>query len=539
MKKLTPVFIISVSIALAFILWGVFAAENLETVTQSIQGFITNELGWFYLLAATGFLIFSLYLIFSPYGKIKLGKPDEKPEYNYLTWFSFLFTAGMGIGLVFWGVSEPMYHFFEPPSAQPGSNAAAGEAMRYSIFHWGLHPWAIYSVVALALAYFKFRKGSPGIMSAVFHPLLGDRVNGKIGTIINVIVVFATIFGVATSLGFGAAQISAGLAYLVPGIGSLSDVVLQLIVILIVTVLFMISAQTGINKGIRILSKANVYLAILLMLFVLFFGPTSYIMGVFTQGVGSYIQNLVGMSFRLDVYNPETTWVEGWTIFYWAWWISWAPFVGTFIARVSRGRTIREFVIGVLAVPATFGALWFSVFGGTGIYMQREGIADIMGTMTESGMEVALFAVLEQFPLGIIMSILAVFLISSFFITSADSATVVLGMQTTNGSLNPPNSVKFVWGLIISGTAAVLLTSPEGLGALQTAAIIAALPFTVIMIFMIVSLMMSLKQEKPTLASEKERIKYERYELKQEREKLKQEKQLFKEEKAETKKKKN
>jgi glycine betaine transporter len=538
MKKLTPVFIISVSIALAFILWGLFAAENLETVTQSIQGFITDELGWFYLLAATGFLIFSIYLIFSPYGKIKLGKPDEKPEYNYLTWFSFLFTAGMGIGLVFWGVSEPMYHFFEPPSAEPGSNAAAGEAMRYSIFHWGLHPWAIYSVVALALAYFKFRKGSPGIMSAVFHPLLGDRVNGKIGTIINVIVVFATIFGVATSLGFGAAQISAGLAYLVPGLGSMSDVVLQLIVILIVTVLFMISAQTGINKGIRIMSKANVYLALLLMLFVLFFGPTSYIMGVFTQGVGSYIQNLVGMSFRLDVYDSETTWVQGWTIFYWAWWISWAPFVGTFIARVSRGRTIREFIIGVLAVPATFGALWFSVFGGTGIYMQREGIADIMGTMTDSGMEVALFAVLEQFPLGIIMSILAVFLISSFFITSADSATVVLGMQTTNGSLNPPNSVKFVWGLIISGTAAILLTSPEGLGALQTAAIIAALPFTVIMIFMIISLMMSLRDEKPTLATEKERIRNERYELKQERDKFKQEKQLFKEEKASIKKKK-
>ncbi|MEC2072940.1 glycine betaine uptake BCCT transporter [Alkalihalophilus marmarensis] len=538
MKKLTPVFIISVAIAFAFIVWGVFAPENLEAVTSSTQGFITNELGWFYLLAATGFLIFSLYLIFSPYGKIKLGKPDEKPEYNYLTWFSFLFTAGMGIGLVFWGVSEPMYHFFEPPSADPASNAAAGEAMRYSIFHWGLHPWAIYSVVALALAYFKFRKGAPGIMSAVFQPLLGDRVNGKIGTTINVIVVFATIFGVATSLGFGAAQISAGLAYLIPGLGNFSDAALQLIVILIVTVLFMVSAQTGLNKGIRILSKTNVYLAVILLLFVLFLGPTSYIMGVFTQGVGSYIQNLVGMSFRLDVYNAETSWVEGWTIFYWAWWISWAPFVGTFIARVSRGRTIREFVIGVLAVPATFGALWFSVFGGTGIYMQREGIADINGIMTDSGMEVALFAVLEQFPLGLIMSIVAVFLISSFFVTSADSATVVLGMQTTNGSLNPPNSVKFVWGLIISASAAVLLTSPEGLGALQTAAIIAALPFTVIMIFMIISVMKALKEEKPTLATEKERIRQERFELKQEREKLKQEKILFKEEKAADKKKK-
>ncbi len=287
--------------------------------------------------------------------------------------------------------------------------------MRYSIFHWGLHPWAIYSVVALALAYFSFRKKSPGLMSSVFEPLLGERVNGGIGTTINVIVVIATIFGVATSLGFGAAQISAGLGYLSPPIANMNEQFLKLIVIIVVTVLFMISSHTGINKGIRILSNVNVYLAILLMLFILFLGPTSYIMGVFTQGVGSYLQNLLGMSFRLDIYNPESTWVDDWTIFYWAWWISWAPFVGSFIARVSRGRTIREFVIGVLAVPALFGALWFSVFGGTGIFLQREGIADIFQLMSDAGMEVALFAVLENFPLGVFISIIAVLLISSFF----------------------------------------------------------------------------------------------------------------------------
>ncbi|GAE28021.1 glycine betaine transporter OpuD [Halalkalibacter wakoensis JCM 9140] len=538
MKKVTPVFTISVSIAVAFILWGIFAPANLETVTTAIQSFITNELGWFYLLAATAFLIFCLYLIFSPYGKIKLGKPDDKPEYTYLTWFSFLFTAGMGIGLVFWGVAEPLYHFFDPPTAEPGSHQAAGEAMRYAFFHWGLHPWAIYSVVALALAYFRFRKDSPAVMSAILQPLIGDRANGALGTSINVLVVFATIFGVATSLGFGAAQISAGLSYLIPGLQTMNQVLLQLIVILIVTVLFMLSAQTGLNKGIRILSKTNIYLAIALLLFVLLLGPTSYIMGVFTQGIGSYLQNLAGMSFRLDVYNPETTWVEGWTIFYWAWWISWAPFVGTFIARVSKGRTIREFIVGVLAVPSLFGALWFAVFGGTGIQMQRLGTADIMDTMSVNGMEVALFAVLEQFPLGLLLSIIAVFLISSFFVTSADSATVVLGMQTTNGNLNPPNQVKFVWGLIISATAAVLLSTDKGLGALQTAAIIAALPFTVIMIFMVFSVMKSLKEEKPTLASEKERIRQERYELKQEREKFREEKAAFKKEKTEHKKKK-
>ncbi|NEU29521.1 BCCT family transporter [bacterium LRH843] len=524
MKKVTSVFTISVAITLAFIFWGVIAPSNLAAVTGTIQSFITHELGWFYLLAATGFLIFSIYLIFSPYGNIKLGKQEDKPDYDYLTWFAFLFTAGMGIGLVFWGVAEPIYHYFDPATSVPETDQAAGEAMRYSIFHWGLHPWAIYSVVALALAYSKFRKNSTGMMSAVLQPLLGDRTNGWIGSSINVLVVFATVFGVATSLGFGAAQISAGLSYLTPGLQSINSTFLQLLVIIIVTVLFMISAQTGLDKGIRILSKFNVYLAIILMFFVLLLGPTSYIMGVFTQGIGSYFQNIIGMSFRLDIYNPEATWVEGWTIFYWAWWISWAPFVGSFIARVSKGRTIREFVIGVLTVPAIFGALWFSVFGGTGMYMQREGIVDIMTSMTNSGMEVALFLILEQFPFSLILSIVTVFLIASFFITSADSATVVLGMQSTNGDLNPSNSVKFIWGLIISSTAAVLLSTEQGLGALQTAAIIAALPFTFIMIMMIISLMKSLRAEKPTLLIEKERIRQERHELKVEREKLRREK---------------
>ncbi|WP_100404625.1 glycine betaine uptake BCCT transporter [Bacillus solitudinis] len=516
MQRFNPVFIYSVIIALAFIVWGLFAPENLEFITATIQGFITNKFGWFYLISATAFLLFALYLIISPYGNIKLGKPEDKPEYNYLTWFSFLFTAGMGIGLVFWGVAEPVYHFFDPPQAESGSNQAAGEAMRYAFFHWGLHPWAIYSIVALALAYFKFRKDSPAVMSAVFRPLLGNKIDGGIGTSINVIVVFATIFGVATSLGFGAAQISAGLSYLIPNLNTMNNALLQLLVIIVVTVLFIASAQTGLNKGIRILSKTNVYLALILMFFVLFFGPTSYIMGVFTQGIGSYLQNLPSMSFRLDVYNAETSWVEGWTIFYWAWWISWAPFVGTFIARVSKGRTIREFIIGVLAVPATFGAFWFSVFGGTGIYLQREGIADIMGIMSDSGMEVALFAVLEQFPLGTLLAIIALFLISSFFVTSADSATIVLGMQTTNGNLNPPNSIKLIWGLIISSTAAILLTSEQGLGALQTAAIIAAFPFTILMIAMMFSLVKSLREEKTILANEKENSKIEQDQFKKE-----------------------
>lgn len=494
MKKLTPVFMISVTISLAFIIWGVIAPGNLEAVTGSIQGFLTAQFGWFYLLAATAFLAFALYLIFSPLGRIKLGKQDEEPEYNYLTWFAFLFTAGMGIGLVFWGVAEPVLHFFDPAPSEnvaPGSEEAAGYALRYSFFHWGLHPWAIYSVVALTLAYFKFRKDAPGVVSAAFQPLLGDKINGGIGTMINVIVVFATVFGVATSLGFGTAQIGGGLSNV---FGLDNTTTLQIIIIIVVTFLYMFSAQTGLNKGILILSKVNIYLAVFLMLFMLFAGPTNFIMNSFTQTLGGYAQDLVRMSFQLDTFNLESTWVEDWTIFYWAWWIAWAPFVGTFIARVSRGRTIREFVIGVIAVPTIFGALWFSVFGGTAIHLEFIQGIDVIGVIETAGEETALFYVLQQFNFGWIMSIVAIILIASFFITSADSATFVLGMQTTNGSMNPPNSVKFIWGIIQSATAAVLLLS-GGLDALQTASIIAAFPFAIIMIFMIISLMKALRTE--------------------------------------------
>lgn len=528
MRRLTPVFYISAILAIIFILWGALAPNNLDEVTAAIQGFITAKFGWFYLLSATTFLVVALFLVFSPFGRIRLGRPDEEPEYNYLTWFAFLFTAGMGIGLVFWGVAEPMYHFYYPPNENITEYQAAGQALRYSFFHWGLHPWAIYSIVALVLAYFQFRKGYSGVISATFRPLLGDRVEGSIGTMINVLVVFATIIGVATSLGFGTMQVSGGLSQITTNIPN--TIMTQMLIIIIITVLYMLSAQTGLDRGIRILSKTNVYLAIALMLFVLFLGPTTYIMGAFTQTLGSYFQNIVSMSFRMDPFNAEKTWVQGWTIFYWAWWISWAPFVGTFIARVSRGRTIREFVIGVLAVPTLFSALWFSVFGGTAISLDMNDNVGIMNVIETSGMEVALFTVLNQFPLSTVISIIAIFLIVSFFITSADSATFVLGMQTTNGSLNPPNSVKMVWGLIQSSAAAVLLAS-GGLGALQTAAIIAALPFTFVMLFMVVSLFKELRKEQLFLFQDKLnklKLKEEKLKLKEEKLKLKEENEALK-----------
>ncbi|GLB60365.1 glycine betaine uptake BCCT transporter [Cytobacillus sp. NCCP-133] len=497
MKKLTPVFTVSVIFTVLFILWGlvpqsVLPKGNLDTTTQIIQGFILKKFGWFYLLSASAFLIFSILLIFTKYGNIRLGKDADRPEYHYLTWFAMLFSAGMGIGLVFWGVAEPMYHYYAPPFLEGQTPDAARAAMRYSFFHWGLHPWAIYTVIALALAYFQFRKGAPGVISSILKPILGDRVDGPLGVIINFIAVFATVFGVATSLGLGAIQITGGLSATFGGVEN--STATQLTVIAIVTILFMLSAQTGLNKGIKYLSNLNILLAIGLMLFLLFVGPTNFIMDLFTTTIGSYLQNLPSMSFRLSPFDQNLTWFQDWTIFYWAWWIAWAPFVGTFIARISKGRTIREFVIGVLAVPTVFGALWFSVFGGTGIYMEFFEAKPVMETIEQQGMEVALFTVFDNFPFSTVLSLLAIFLISTFFITSADSATFVLGMQTTNGSLNPSNKVKFVWGIIQSASAAILLWT-GGLEALQRASIIAALPFTLIMLLIMISLIKSFKEE--------------------------------------------
>ncbi len=497
LQHVSKVFYISLVFSLLFIIWGIIPKDvlpdgNLNTVTSNVQGFIVQKFGWFYLLSATAFLIFAIFLIVSKYGNIVLGKDNDKPEYSYITWFGMLFSAGMGIGLVFWGVAEPISHFHNPPNPELQGADAAKIALRYSFFHWGLHPWAIYAVLGLALAYFQFRKESPGLISSILTPLFGDRMKGGFGTLVDFIAVFATIFGVATSLGLGAQQISGGLGFLFDGLTK--GFTLQIIIILIVTVLFLLSAMTGLNKGIKYLSNTNIVLAIVLMFFVLFVGPTNFIMDLFTTTLGSYLQNLPSMSFRMTPFDTNSTWVQDWTIFYWAWWIAWAPFVGTFIARVSRGRTVREFTIGVLVVPTIFGALWFSVFGGAGIWLEFVQGIDIMTLISNQGNEVALFTMLDQYPLVLISSLLAILLISTFFITSADSATFVLGMQTTHGSLNPANPVKFLWGIVQSGAAAVPLWQ-GGLNALQTASIIAAFPFTFVMILIVFSLMKSFQEE--------------------------------------------
>ncbi|WP_078433258.1 glycine betaine uptake BCCT transporter [Metabacillus halosaccharovorans] len=492
MKKVSNVFWITVAIVLAAVIFGVSAPESFEEATGNLQAFLTSAFGWYYLILVTIIVVFCVFLIFSPVGAIKLGKPDEKPEFSKGSWFAMLFSAGMGIGLVFWGAAEPLSHFMDPPLAEGGTATAHKEAMRYTFFHWGIHAWAIYAIVALSLAYFQFRKGEPGLISATLKPVLGKRVEGPLGTVIDVLAVFATVVGVATTLGFGAAQINGGLSLLW---GVPINFTVQLIIVVVVTVLFMISAWSGLGKGIKYLSNANMFLAIALFVLMFIAGPTILILNMFTDTLGGYIQNIVQMSFRIAPLNEEhRSWINGWTIFYWAWWISWSPFVGIFIARVSRGRTIREFIIGVLLLPALVSFIWFAVFGTSAIEVQNAGNIDLTSFATEE----VLFAIFSEMPWATLLSIVAITLVCTFFITSADSATFVLGMQTTYGSLTPPNSVKLTWGVAQSTVALILLYS-GGLQALQNSLIAAAFPFSIIIVLMMISLYRSLTKEKKEL----------------------------------------
>jgi glycine betaine transporter len=484
------VFAIAAVAILLFVLWGSLNPSGLAKQANEFLVYTTTNFGWLYLFAAFGFLLFVVYLAFSKYGNIRLGEDTDEPEYSDLSWFAMLFSAGMGIGLVFWGVAEPLSHYtFPPQEAQSQSAEAARLAMRYAFFHWGLHPWAIYSVVGVALAYFQFRKKRKGLISHTFYPLLGDRVDGVLGKLIDVIAVIATSFGVATSLGLGTLQINGGLQVLwgVPNV-----VGVQISILIVLTVLYMLSATTGLDRGIKILSNVNLLVALGLLMGTFILGPTSFLLDTFTVTLGGYLQNLIQMSLRLTPFT-QGSWVSNWTLFYWAWWIAWAPFVGMFIARVSRGRTVKEFVLGVLFVPSLFSFLWFSVFGGMGLHQQiMEGLP--IAQAVSEDMTAALFLTLGHLPLGSILGALATMLIVTFFITSADSATYVLGMLTSGGSLTPSTRIKITWGVAQSLIALVLLLS-QGLQALQTASIVTALPFAIIMGFMCVSLYSSLQEE--------------------------------------------
>lgn len=498
-SKVTPVFIVSAIITVLFTIWGIFPESiigkgSLLNVTSKLQGWLSNGMGWFYLLSATAILLVAIFLIFSRFGSIRLGKDTDRPEFNYLTWFAMLFSAGMGIGLIFWGAAEPLLHFHSPPYLSATPEEDARTAMRYAFFHWGFHPWAIYAMIALAIAYSTFRKGRPATIGETIGSLVHDRYERPVKQTVDILAVIATAFGVATSLGFGAQQIAGGLHYMIPGIPN--AFITQFVIIVVVSMLYMFSASTGLEKGMRILSNTNIFLAVVLLVSTLIVGPSAFILDLFTQTVGTYLQNLPQMSFRTAAFDPiEREWINDWTIFYWAWWISWSPFVGTFIARVSKGRTIREFIIGILLVPTSFGLLWFSVFGGSAIWSDLFGGAALIDSVSNIGTEVGLFALFETFGgIGTVLSIVAIFLVSTFFITSADSATYVLGMLTSEGSLVPPMRIKLIWGFIQSSIAAVLLYA-GGLGALQAVAILVAFPFIFVLMFMIVALFRDLVDE--------------------------------------------
>jgi glycine betaine transporter len=484
------VFWVSAAISLAFVLWGVLDTDGLASVADDVLTWVISTFGWVFVLSTVAFLVFAVVLCFSRYGQMRLGRDDERPEFRTVSWVAMMFSAGMGIGLMFFAVAEPISHLSSPPAGteRAGSEAAAQQAMALSYFHWALHPWAIYAIVGLALAYFTFRRGMPNLISSAFHPLLGDRIHGPIGKSIDILAIFATLFGSATSLGLGALQINSGLDFLW-GVESQNSV--AVIVIAVLTAAFVLSAVSGVSKGIQWLSNANMVLALLLVIFLLVVGPTIFQLETLVESIGGYLTTIVPASFRTGAF-ADKEWLSAWTIFYWAWWISWAPFVGTFIARISRGRTVREFIVGVLLIPSGVSFVWFAVFGGAAINLQLTGQADLARVAGEP--EIALFTMLEQYPLSGVTSFVVILLVALFFVSGADAASVVMGMLSSRGNLSPARPVVVIWGVFTGAAAAVLLIA-GGLQALQQAAIIAAAPFTLVMIGLCISLFKALSTD--------------------------------------------
>ena len=490
-NKNNVIAVASMTLTLTFILLGIFFTDWLNKVFSAILKVTSEDFGWFYLTAAFLFLVLCVYLLFSKYGDIKLGKDTDKPEYSTKSWLAMLFSAAMGCGLVFWGVAEPVLHYITPPMGEGSTAEAANTSMKFVFFHWGFNAWGIYAVVALGLAYFQFRKNLPGLISSIFYPVLKDRIYGPLGKSIDIYSTFMTAIGVATVLGVTTLQLAGGLNTVWGAPNTLS---FQIILLCIVTALFVASAYSGINRGVRILSNLNMIIAFALMILIFVLGPTSQIMRIFVNSTGEYLRDIIPMSLRLQTFSKDT-WIVAWTIFYWAWWSTWAPFVGTFIARISKGRTIREFLIGVLVIPTLINFMWFSVLGGSALHFVQDLKRTALVDAINNDVTIALFSFLGNFPFSSLLSFIAILLISSFFITSADSATYVLGMYSGNGTLNPSNKLKIIWGLFISGSAIVLLMS-GGVSAVQTVSIAIAFPFYILMVIMCYTILKAVTKEK-------------------------------------------
>jgi choline/carnitine/betaine transport len=461
-----------------FVAWGLLAPTGLGSVMTSVLGWVIGNFGWMFVLIAFCSLVLCIFLVLHPWGRIRLGPDDSRPEFRTFSWVSMMFAAGLGAGLLFYGTAEPISHWAAPPHglAEPRSEEAAQIALQYTYFHWGFNGWAFYAIMGGAMAYFSFRKGLPTLVSSTFSPLLGDRANEKpVGRIIDALAIVATLFGTATALGLNGLQLNSGLEYLT-GLEKSNQV--TVVIILVVTTLFVVSATSGVERGIQFLANLGAFATIALFFFFLVAGGATVL--VVSQGIetiGNYVIQVLPMSLRTGVGNEE--WMAAWTIFYWAWWVSWAPFVGMFVARISRGRTIREFVLGVVAAPTGFGFLWFAVVGGTGINLQTTGRADLVASVATP--ELSLFTALDALPLPVITSAACIFLVALFFISGADAAAIVMATMASRGALEPSRVVVVVLGVLMGAIACAMLLV-GGLGALQQAAVLGSVPFMFVLV---------------------------------------------------------
>ncbi len=497
--------ILAKGMVVAFLVFTIMNVDYAGGVYADIKNWIQTTLNWYYVSLISVFFFLSIWLTTGKMGSLRLGADDERPAFSFFSWFAMLFGAGMGIAMLFWSIAEPIFHFQGNPfmtmaGVEAGSAEAAQIAMRISFFHWGFHGWAIYGIAGLAMAYFAFRKGLPLTIRSALYPILGDKIYGPTGHAVDLLGVFATIFGVATSLGLGVSQMNAGLNYL---FGMEISVINQVILIAVISVAATFSAVSGVAKGIRILSELNIKLTAILFLFFLFAGPTVFLLGFYVTSVGDYLWNMIPMGFWTDP-NPESQWQGWWTVFYWGWYISWAPFVGMFIARISRGRTVREFLLGVILVPCLVSFLWLSLFGGTALHMELYGDGGIVSAVNDN-LTTALYVTLEALSIEWAtwaMAALATLMILTWFVTSADSGTLVICTLLSMGSENPPHKFRIIWGLGVGAVAAVLLLA-GGLKALQAASIAAALPFSIVMIMMIIGLLSSMLTDSDYVPSQK------------------------------------
>jgi glycine betaine transporter len=492
-KEFNTIFVVSLIICVIIAVWAVGFNAAFTVAANAMFAFFTQKFGWLYLVAMIAFVVFAIFIAAGKWGNITLGEDGEKPEYSTLTWFAMLFGCGMGVGLVFWGVAEPISFYVSPAAGvAPETPEAANFALKAAFMHWGVSPWANYAIMGLGLAYFGFRKKQNAMISTTLVPLIGDRAKGMLGTIVDVLAVFATVAGVVTSLGLGVMQINSGLNMV---LGIPSNLMIQIIIILIISVIYISTAAAGIEKGIAVISDINLYLFVGLMIAGFVLGPKMEILNGFIGGIGSYLQDFIKDSLLVNGYG-DNSWTFDWRIFYWAWFIAWAPFVGVFIARISKGRTIREFIMGVALVPGLTSIVWFSIFGCLGLHLANTGVlTHEQLAAIAAAPETGLFTVLQYYPLTKIFSIVAIVLLNTFFITSANSGTFVLSMLTSDGEQNPPKKKMVIWG-VIQSIMAIGMMLAGGLKPLQTISLAAAFPFIFIMFAEMASLVIALKEEK-------------------------------------------